>query len=407
MPAPLPTDPTAVLGHARRLAALTPKKAAAGLLDLEPEVAGRVLRAMNPVDVEEVLRGTPPEVAARLEALVPAHVAAQWRANLDHPAGSVGRMMDPPVGVFPEGLTVGEVRAALRDLVRSEFVTYGYLVDEDQRLTGVLVMRELLFADDATPVRELMVPDPFALSPETSLADAMRQVVLHHFPVYPVCDDLGRVVGLVRGFRLFESQAFEISSQAGRMVGAIQPELTTTPLWQSFRSRHPWLQLNLLTGLLAAAVVSAFRDTIDEVLVLAAFLPVLAGQAGNTGGQALAVTVRAMTLGRLDDDAVPAALRKELRLGLGNGFFVGLTAGLGMWVFAAAQGDPKALGLGLAVLGAVTGASVLSGLLGVLIPVTLRRLRADPAMASTIFLTTLTDVASIALLLGLASWLVL
>lgn len=406
MSIPLPTDPTAVLGHARRIAALSPKKAAAQLLALEPELAARVLRALNPVDVERILCGAPPQVAAQVEALVPEHVAEQWRANLEYPSGSVGRMMDPPIGVFSDEWTVGDVKRALRDLVRSEFVTYGYLVDEDQRLSGVLVMRELLFADDATRVRDLMVGAPFALAPETLLADAMRKVVQHHFPVYPVCDAVGRVVGLVRGYRLFESQAYEISSQAGRMVGVERAELASTPFWRSFRGRHPWLQLNLVTGLLAAGVISLFRDTLDELLVLAAFLPVLTGQAGNTGSQALAVTVREITLGHLEDEAVPRTLAKELRLGLCNGVLVGVVAGLAMWAFAAAQGNPKALPLGLAVLGAVTGASALSGFLGVLVPVTLRRLRADPALASTIFLTTVTDAASIALLLGFASWLV-
>jgi magnesium transporter len=267
-------------------------------------------------------------------------------------------------------------------------------------------MRELLFSDDTTTYRELMEGAPFALAPETSLADAMREVVLHHFPVYPVCDAVGRIVGLVRGYRLFESQAYEISSQAGRMVGVERAEFASTPYWRSFKGRHPWLQLNLVTGLLAAGVVSLFRATLDELLVLAAFLPVLTGQAGNTGSQALAVTVREITLGQLEDKAVPRALQKELRLGLGNGLLVGLTAGLGIWAFAALQGHPMAPALGLAVVGAVTGASALSGVLGVLVPVMLRRVRADPALASTMFLTTLTDVASIALLLGFASWFV-
>ncbi len=407
MQPPLPTDPTAVLGHVHELEGLAPRRAAERLAELPQDLAARILRAMNPVEVERVLRGAPVPLAARLEGLVPPHVSAQWRENLQYPEGSIGRLMDPPVGVFPESRTVAEVKSALRELVRAEFITYGYLVDEDGLLTGVLVMRDLLFADDTTPVRELMVPKPFSLSPDTPLADAMREVVLRHFPVYPVCDELGRVIGLVRGYRLFERQTYEISSQAGRMVGVQRHEQSSTPLWQSFLHRHPWLQLNLLTALGAAAVISLFRETVDEALVLAAFLPVLAGQAGNTGGQALAVTVRAMTLGQLEGPAVRRALQKELRLGLGNGALVGLTAGLGMYALAFTQDSPKAVVLGLVVAGAMIGACTLSGFLGALIPITLRRAGADPAMASTIFLTSLTDIASIGLLLSLAQSFVL
>jgi len=399
---PAATDPAAVLGHVQELEALAPRRAAERLAALPTELASRILRALSPVEVERVLRGAPVALAERLEGLVPPHVSAQWRENLQYPEGSIGRLMDPPVGVFPELRTVAEVKRALRELVRAEFITYGYLVDEDGLLTGVLVMRDLLFADDAAPVRELMVPKPFALAPDMPLADAMREVVVRHFPVYPVCDELGRVIGLVRGYRLFERQAYEISSQAGRMVGVQRHEQSSTPIWQSFRHRQPWLQLNLLTALGAAAVISLFRETVDEALVLAAFLPVLAGQAGNTGGQALAVTVRAMTLGQLEGPAVGRALRKELRLGFGNGALVGLTAGLGMYALARAQDSAIAAALALVVAGAMVGACTLSGFLGAWIPITLRRLGADPAMASTIFLTSLTDVASIGLLLSLA-----
>ena len=109
----------------------------------------------------------------------------------------------------------------------------------------------------------------------------------------------GRLVGMVRGQALFERQAFEISAQAGSMVGVEKEERVGTHWWRSFRLRHPWLQLNLLTAFIAAAVVGVFQDTIDRIVVLAAFLPVLAGQSGNTGCQALAVTLRGMTLGEL------------------------------------------------------------------------------------------------------------
>ena len=195
--------------------------------------------------------------------------------------------------------------------------------DPGGRLIGVLVFRDLLFANPDQPLAEIMVRDPFALRPETPVIEALRQVLRRHYPVYPVCDEQGRLLGIVRGQTLFEQQAFEISAQAGTMVGVEKEERLSTPWRRSLRSRHPWLQLNLLTAFVAAAVVGCFQNTIDKIVVLAVFLPVLAGQSGNTGCQALAVTLRGMTLGELDAGGARALVFKEAWLGFLNGVLVG------------------------------------------------------------------------------------
>jgi magnesium transporter len=237
--------------------------------------------------------------------------------------------------------------------------------------------------------------------------DAMREVVHRHFPVYPVCDDEERLIGLVRGRVMFEEQAFEISAQAGRMVGVDKEERLVTPWLRSLLFRHPWLQLNLLTAFAAAAVVGVFQQTLDQMVILALFLPVLAGQSGNTGCQALAVTLRGMTLGELKAGSGRALVIKEALLGLANGALVGLTAGAGMYVVAHAQSNPSALSLAGIVAVAMTASCIISGIAGALIPLTLRRVGADPATASSIFLTTATDVASMGLFLGLATLLLM
>jgi magnesium transporter len=235
----------------------------------------------------------------------------------------------------------------------------------------------------------------------------MKEAVKRHFPAYPVCDREGRLVGIVRGQSLFEQQAFEISAQAGTMVGVEKEERLGTPWARSLKMRHPWLQLNLLTAFLAAAVVGGFQDTIDQLVVLAVFLPVLAGQSGNTGCQALAVVLRAITLGELDHGRASKAVIKEACLGLANGTLVGLTAGLAMYVYASTQPGQSAGTLALVVTLAMMGSCTISGLSGAIVPVILRRVGADPATASSIFLTTATDVASMGMFLSLAKWLVL
>ena len=134
-------------------------------------------------------------------------------------------------------------------------MTYGFVTDDTGVLVGVFAFRELLFAEDDQPLSDIMLTQPFTLQPTASLVDAMREVVTRHYPAYPVVDAAGRLLGMVRGQALFERQAFEISAQAGAMVGVEKEERVATAWPRSFKFRHPWLQLNLLTAFLAAAVV--------------------------------------------------------------------------------------------------------------------------------------------------------
>ncbi len=339
-------------------------------------------------------------------ALAPEEQAVQWRRNVRYPEDSIGRLMEAPTAVFPPALTVAEAVEELRELVKHVFVTYAFIADGNGRLVGVITFRDLLLSDRGRPLGEIMLTSPFFLRPDTELKDAMKQVLNRHFPVYPVCDDDGQLVGLVRGQAMFEERAIEISAQPGTMVGVDKEERLSTPWPRSLKFRHPWLQLNLLTAFIAAAVVGVFQGTIDRLVVLAMFLPVLAGQSGNTGCQALAVTLRGLTLGELKKGRERALVTKEALLGLLNGSLVGVSAGVGMYVVARAQNNPEAATLGVVVWAAMIGSCIISGLSGALIPLTLRRLGADPATASSIFLTTATDVASMGMLLGLATVLV-
>jgi magnesium transporter len=291
----------------------------------------------------------------------------------------------------------------LRALIKVAFITYGYVTDESGKLCGLITMRDLLFAPDDTRLETLMLRDVFTLKPETPLNDAMKSVLDRHYPVYPVCDERGALIGLVRGQAMFEEQAIEITAQVGTTFGVEKEERLVTPISQSFRFRHPWLQLNLLTAFIAGAVVAIFQDTVDRLVILALFLPVLAGQSGNTGCQALAVTLRGITLGELKQGKERELVAKEASLGLYNGALTGLVAGVGMLVVAILQNNPYALELALVVWAALVGACVTSGVCGALIPITLKRFGLDPATASSIFLTTATDVVSMGMLLGLAA----
>lgn len=280
-------------------------------------------------------------------------------------------------------------------------VTYLFVVDTAQRLQGVVAFRELLYAAREQALDDVMIRQPFVLLPSMPLIKAMHEVVQRHYPVYPVAEADGTLVGQVRGQALFEQQAFEISAQAGAMVGVEKEERLATPWPRSFRFRHPWLLVNLLTVFVAAGVVGAFQATINEIVVLAMFLPVLAGQSGNLGAQSLAVVVRRMTLGELRGASIPRLLGKEAWLGFLNGFGTGVLAAVAMAVIARERADMPVLAA--TVLIAMTASCAFAGVAGAGVPLLLKRLGADPATASAIILSTLTDVTSMGLFLGLAT----
>jgi magnesium transporter len=377
--------------------------AAALLAEHPAPVITAVLLELNPGFAQDILAELPGGLVDGVLHAVAPEVAQQWHRNLSYPEGSIGRLMEPAYATFSPAMTVAQTVERLRSLIKVAFITYGYVVDDAGRLRGLITMRDLLFAPDDARLESLMLKEVFTLKPETPARDAMKSVLERHYPVYPVCDGNGALVGLVRGQAMFEEQAIEITAQVGSLVGVEKEERLATPLVRSFKFRHPWLQINLITAFVAGAVVAIFQDTVDRLVILAVFLPVLAGQSGNTGCQALAVTLRGITLGELKPGGEQALIRKEASLGLYNGALTGLVAGLGMLFMAYYQDNPGAIGLAVVVWAALVGACVTSGLCGALIPILLRRFGLDPATASSIFLTTATDVVSMGMLLGLAA----
>jgi magnesium transporter len=316
---------------------------------------------------------------------------------------TVRDLMSPPVGVFRGDATIAETVEMLREATKSAFITYCYVTDEAGKLTGVVVMREMLLAKSEDKLDDVMLRDPFAFRQDMPLDEALKEALGRHYPVYPVVDAAGRLTGLVRGETLFANRAVAISGQSGSMVGVDKEERLGTPLRRSLLLRHPWLQINLLTAFVAAAVVGIFEDTLSQLVILAVFLPVMAGQTGNTGCQALAVTLRGMTLGDLKEGSERSLVLKEGMLGFFNGLLVGVTAGLGMMIYATMQGEAEPLVMGLVVLVSMVTACTVASIAGAMIPLTLKKLGADPATASSIFLTTASDVASMGIFLSLAT----
>ena len=384
------------------------------LRDLDSTSAAARLRNDSDAQIATALHQLPAGQAHKvLEQFDPARRVAIERADAahdlllgyDYPERTVGRLMESAPAVFPPDATVGDVIEALRDVVRQRMVIYVFVADDEGLLSGVVAFRELVFGARGQALAEVMVRDPFFLTPTMSLVDAMHEVVTRHYPIYPVCEADGRLLGLVKGAALFEQQAFEISAQAGSMVGVEKEERLATPWARSFKFRHPWLLVNLLTVAVSASVVGMFQDAINKIVVLAIFLPVMSGQCGNLGTQSLAVVLRGVTLGELHSDGVLAMVLKEGWLGFLNGFVTGALAGAAMYWIALGRHEPAA-SLAGAIVVAMTASCTFAGMAGVSIPLLLRKFGADPATASGIFLSTVTDVLSMGCFLGLASLLI-
>jgi magnesium transporter len=364
---------------------------AAVLEELDNELAMRLLSHL-PTDRTE-------ELVSNMDATI----GSQWSLNLNYDEDSVGRLMEPLPPTFSSSSKVKDVIDTLRNVAKKQNIIYAFAVSAEMTLEGVVVMRDLLLAEPSETLADIMVSEPFYFNAETSIEDAMSAVLMRHYPIYPVCDEAQTLIGFVHGYALFEKRTFQLTALPGSMMGVEKVEQVTTPWATCLRYRHPWLQLNLLTALLAGAVVGVFEDTIARLVVLAAFLPVLAGQSGNTGCQALAVTLRSMTLNELKPGMGKYLVVKEAMLGLSNGLLVGITAGATMFFYANVMGAESPMMLGLVVTISMIGACIASGVIGVMVPLTLDRMGADPVTASTIFLTTATDVLSIGLLLALAT----
>jgi len=372
---------------------------------LPPVDAAALLGSKPQAIIQQVLALLPVDKVVTIASYLPGTVSQQRSEELEltHSIrGTVSELMTAPLGVLSQDTTVA---GALDYLVHTtpKDITYIYVTDSVNRLMGVVAMRDLLLARPGQKMADIMTDAPFVFARDTPISEAVNVSLKRHFRLYPVVDAQGCLLGLVHSWKLSQRVATEISAQTGSMVGVDKEERVTTSLLRAFRMRHPWLQVNLLTAFAAAFVVGIFEDTIAKVVVLAVFLPVLAGQSGNTGCQTLAITLRGLTLGDLGNYPVRKLLRKEILLGAMNGFCVGLVAAMAMWIYAGYTDTSHAPTLALVILVAMVGACTCSGIFGVLVPLTLKRLGADPAAASSIFLTTFTDVVGMGLMLLLAT----
>jgi magnesium transporter len=334
-----------------------------------------------------------------LLAALPPDQSGAVMALLRYPSDSAGGIMDNRFIAMRADLTVEACLAELRTTAsqRTDDVLYVYVTDDAQRLVGVVALRELVFAPVERPLREIMNQEVRFLRVTDDQEEIARQLQHYHFLGLPVVDEQERLVGVVRirdAIRVAETEATE---DMQLMVGLSGEERIWTPWRQSIGRRLPWLGVNLGTALGAATVVTFFEGTISRWTALVAFLPIICAVAGNAGNQALTVIIRSLALGEVARGDALRALRKELVIGAGNGVVLALATGLIAFAWK-----------GSLLLGAVAGTAmllnqVLGALAGVAIPFGLKWCKVDPALASSIFVTALTDTMGFLVFLGLAT----
>ena len=328
---------------------------------------------------------------------VPAPLAQDLRDLLAYPDDSAGRIMDTHVFAVHEQLTARQVRDLLLAQRRRVEIYFVKIVDAEDHLIGQVDIRDLAFVDPQTQMSAIMRPVPAvvtALDPRDQLVETFTQLGLREMPVV---DINGRVIGIIRHERLIGALRDDATVDIQTMVGAGKDERALSSSWLAVRKRMPWLQINLLTAFLAAAVVGLFESTIAKFTALAVLLPVVAGQSGNAGAQALAVTMRGLALREIHIRQWPRIVRKEINAGFWNGVGVAVTCAIGVYVWSGSAG------LVLVIVLSMLISMVSAGVAGALVPVTLRRLGQDPAVASSIILTTVTDIAGFFSFLGIAT----
>jgi len=387
----------------------SPKLAMEAVAELGPEAGAQLLSDRPAEDIAKLLQEIPSDDAAALVDYLPEELSSavlelmrpkesgQVENLLEYPEKTAGRIMNPNVFALSEDLTVGESISALQASRDVEMVFYLYVVDERRHLVGVTSLRRLLLVSPETPLKRIMSSDLVSARVDTDQEEVARQVAAYNLLAIPVVDEENKLVGSITVDDVIDVIKDEATEDIYRLAGVAGDERAFTPAAESLRKRLPWLAVNLVTAFVAAGVVALFEGTIGLFPVLAIFMPIVAGMGGNAGTQTLTVVVRGIALGELTWTNARKALLKETLVGIGNGVVLGLLAALVVW---ATRGNP--------VLGVVLGLAMVINMFvaaaaGTLVPLGLRAANIDPALASSVFITTMTDVFGFFSFLGLAT----
>lgn len=362
----------------------------------ETEVT-RILERMPAERVVEVVDELPQEEAEKLLDLMEEEKSEEVQELLEYPEGTAGRLMSPEFVAVHEGATVGEAIEHIRKSRTGDDAFYLYVVDDHDHLVGLVPLHRLLTADPATPIHAVRHEDVHCVTVDTDQEEVARLVQRYDLIQVPVVDGHRRLVGTISVDDVIDVIHEEATEDIQRLGGAAGDETVLDPPQAVFPRRLLWRLINLGTAVLAALVIGAFEATIAELAVLAVFMPIVASEGGIATTQTATVVVRGIALGELTVGVLGRVLWKEVRLALSTGTISGLT--IALIAYAWKRHLLLALVVGVALLFNMLVAAVV----GTLVPVVLKKLRVDPAIASSVIVTTFTDVCGFFSFLGLAT----
>jgi magnesium transporter len=388
-------------GHEPQLAAqvlggLRPDFAAEVVEALDQPAVSAILARFEPARAAALLSRLDPEVRSTRLARLDPSLSEELTALLSYPHGVAGAIMDPRVTGFRPDATAGEALARIRTL-RNQSIHTVFVIDSEGRLTGSVGIQDLALAGPRTRLDEIAQSSPPRVQALAPLDEVIAIAEDRRLSSIPVVDISDRLVGVIRYADLLAASQRDATADLQTMVGVSREERALSSAFFAVRKRLPWLQINLATAFLAAAVVGLFENTIAQVTALAVLLPVVAGQSGNTGAQALAVTMRGLALREISVRHWLRMARKELAVGALNGIAVALVTSLGVLAWSGSPGLAGVIG------GAMVLSMTVAGVSGASVPMVLILLRQDPAAASSIVLTTVTDVMGFLTFLGFAT----
>jgi magnesium transporter len=384
-------------------------KAARALFELDETDLNEILDSLDdptlasicsssaPDDAADLLDFLDEERRARILEILGATQGAKLESLLEGEEETAGSLMNTEFLALDEELTVAQAVEAIRQYPRKESFFYVYCVDTDQHLVGVLSLRSLILANASVALRDIMVQSVVRTQIDSSPEEVAQLVSKYDLLSIPVVDMQNQLVGVVTVDDVLDVIQEQAEEDLLHLAGVAASERVTTPARESFRTRFPWLAVNLVTAFIASSVVRLFEPTIEKWTALAAFMPIVAGMGGNAGTQTLTVFVRALALGEIDFNSGLRAVSKEVTVGLLNGLATGAITAIivGVWT-----GNWL---LGGILLAAMLGNLLIAGVAGGLVPLVLERFGFDPAVASSIFVTTFTDTGGFFLFLGMAT----
>ena len=369
----------------------------ATLIDRAPEALAEIVGQLDDDDVADILHELPDEVTGQVLAIMDEQYRQRLQTVLSFPDDVAGGLMSTDTITIRADLTLDVVLRYLRRHAEIPTNTDNLIVvNRNDRFVGLLPIGTVLVSDPAVSVREMMITDQEAINAGTPATEVARRFERNDWISAPVVDDSGQLLGRITIDDVVDVIMEEADHSLTSLAGLAEED-TFAPVWQSAPRRAVWLGLNLVTALLASSVINLFQDTIEKVVALAVLMPIVASMGGIAGTQSLTILIRAMAMGQISD-------RNQLWL-VGRESLVGLLNGL-LW--AAVIAATASIWFGDMVLGAIIACAMLinlvtAGLMGAGLPIVLRRLRIDPALAGGVLVTTITDVVGFLAFLGLAT----